>query len=80
MGLFGVVVDEPLVEILLQRLDNLAEFFAHLEAEELVGHGGIEVFDKTIRAGCLQPGLSVLDAIEFETESVRIGRSARPER
>ena len=72
----GVVVDEPLVEIVLQGLDALVEGLAHLEAEELVEHRAVEALDETIGLRRLHFGATMLDAIEVEIEFVRVSIGA----
>ena len=48
MRAFGIVMDEPCVEVGLQRFDGLVEGFAHLNAEELVQHGAVEALDEAV--------------------------------
>lgn len=72
MGPFGVVVDEPGVEVILQGLDAVVEGLAHLHPEELVQHRTVEAFDEAIGARRADPGLAMLDAGQGEVEFKRV--------
>ena len=67
---FGVVVDEPGIEIGLECLDAVIEVVPHGQAEDLVEHGAVEAFDEAVGAGCPHLGAAVLDAVEIEIEFV----------
>lgn len=49
MWALGVVVDEPGVEVGLQRVDGVVEGLAHLYPEELVEDGAVEALDEAVR-------------------------------
>ncbi|ANB32653.1 hypothetical protein A6024_00290 [Rhodovulum sulfidophilum] len=55
MGALSVVVDEPGVEIGLERLDGLVEGLAHLHAEELLEYRAVEPLDEAV--GLRRPDL-----------------------
>jgi hypothetical protein len=62
----GVVVDEPGVEIGLERLDAVVEGLAHLHREELVEDGAVEALDEAVGFRRPDPCAAVLDAVEVE--------------
>ena len=72
MGAFGVVVLQSGVEVGLQRLDALVEVFAHLDTEELVERGAVEVLDEAVGLGRSDPGTTMLDAVEVQVELVGV--------
>jgi hypothetical protein len=57
-------VDEPGVEIGLERGDAVVGGFAHLQPEELVEDGAVEPLDEAVRLRSSDPCAAVLDAIE----------------
>ena len=76
MRSLGVVVEEPGIEIGLQRLDGLVECLSHLHPEELVEDGAVEALDEAVGLRRADLGSSVLDAVQIEVELV--GVAARP--
>ena len=76
MRSLGVVVEEPGIEIGLQRLDGLVECLSHLHPEELVEDGAVEALDEAVGLRRADLGSSVLNAVQIEVELV--GVAVRP--
>lgn len=72
MRSLSVVVDEPGVEIGLQRIDGLVEGFAHLHPEQLVKDGAVEPLHESVGLRRPDLGLAMLDAVEVEIELVGV--------
>lgn len=72
MRALGVVVDEPGVEIGLERLNGLVKGLAHLHPEELVEHGAVEALHEAVGLGAADLRSPVLDVVELEVELVRV--------
>src|SRR4051794_18898609 len=72
MRTLGVVVDQPCIEIGLQRFDSFVEGLAHLHPEELVEDCAVEALDEAVGPGRANLGAAVLDAIQVEVELVGV--------
>ncbi|TDX32619.1 hypothetical protein EV657_103191 [Rhodovulum visakhapatnamense] len=72
MRALGGVVDEPGVEIGLERLDSLVEGLAHLHAEDLLQHPAVEALDEPVGLRRADLGAAVLDGVEVEIELVGV--------
>lgn len=55
MWAFGVVDEQPFVQVDLQRLDVVVEPLAHFHAEELVGDGDAEAVKQFIVVSARDP-------------------------
>ncbi len=68
MWSLGVAVDEPSVEIGLQRPDSLSEVVAQLGPSELVEDSAVAALDEAVCARRADLGAAVFDAGEVEME------------
>jgi hypothetical protein len=76
IGSFDIVVDEPGVEVGLQRLDAGMKCLVYLRSEELVQYGAVEMLDKAVGARRANASLAMLDAGQGEVEFERVGGGA----
>lgn len=68
MGALGVVVNEPAVQIRLQRINGLVEGFPQGGLEELLFDRAVEAFDEAIGLPRPDLGAPLLDRVEREIE------------
>lgn len=68
MWSFGVVVNEPGVEIGLQGLEGFVAFLAHGDAEELVEDVAVEALDGPVGLRRPDPDAQVFDVVDMKKE------------